>query len=67
MIIKILFLIFLIGILGSIAVGVMISYHFKKFRLPFDPIGKKILRTYIIGAFIISFLCLIFLILAIIF
>ena len=66
MLIKILLFIFILGVIGSIVVGKMVSYHFKKFKLPFDPIGEKILKTYIIGVLIILLLILSFLFLIIV-
>ena len=64
MLIKILLIIFLIGVAGSIVTGIMVSYHFKKFKLPFDPKGKKILKIYTTGIVVILFLALVFLVLA---
>ena len=65
MIAKILLIIFFIGVVASIITGVMVSYHFRKFKLPFDPVGKKILKTYITGIIIVLVLAFVFLILAV--
>jgi len=62
---KIFIAIFIFIALFSAVVLAILSYHFKKFKMPFDPIAKKALKGYFfteIFLLILSFIFLIFII-----
>ena len=53
MISKIFIIIYTFFLLFALGVMLILFYHFKKFKLPFDQKGKKVLFFYIVGNVII--------------